>query len=268
MPRKKKEENTASSQPADDSKPAKPAKKVSKLSSAAKKETVKKDSAKTTAKTSRVAGLFKKKTVETEKTSVLKTASSKIVPGMKPTFKHLPRQGETQLVAFVRDPQCAFTYWEVTPQRIEEVKRELQGEFHNSQMVLRLFTVEANGEWILVDEIRVEPGQINRYVELKQTGGTYILEIAQKTESGRYITYAQSNPLSTFVPVGGPADENRPLDVNDEMPEEMLNYYFEQGYDVDDTPATQFISSADRHKNVGSEKRLKRKKAHYSASFI
>ena len=268
MPRKKKEDNTPSSRSADDSKSAKLAKKVSKAAPAAKKEkeAIKKPTARVS-KLARVTSLFKKKkdAAEVESTPLAKSSS----PAPK-GFKHLPRHGETQLVAFVRDPQCVFTYWEVTPQRIEEVKRELQDEFHESHMVLRLFSVDANGERILVEEIRVEPGQINRYVELKQLGGgTFVLEIGQKTPSGRYFTYAQSNPLSTSVQVSESFEAvSHPLDASDEMPEEMVNYFYEQGYDVDSPAGTEFISSGERHKHGGNEKKLSRKKVPYRASFI
>src|SRR5262245_4292077 len=68
------------------------------------------------------------------------------VPVEKPFHApHLSRYGQTQLVAFVRDPRCVFTYWEVTPERIQEVKRELKDEFKGSSMVLRVFKVWPQG---------------------------------------------------------------------------------------------------------------------------
>lgn len=251
MPRKKKEE-TPSAKPVRKTAADKPVKKVP------KKETVKKPSAKVKTKTTLKSDTVKKSP------RVSKAAKSlTAVPPAKNGFISLPRHGETQIVAFVRDPQCVFTYWEVTPERLEEVKRELKEEFKDSHMVLRLFTVGPNGERILSDEIRIEPGQINRYVELSQTGGSYVLEIAQKTGAGRYVTYALSNPIYTAVQ---PYTENR-LDAQDpisaaEVSQEMLDYFYEQGYDPDSPPLTEFISSAE------NEKRLKRKRDHYKASFF
>jgi hypothetical protein len=57
------------------------------------------------------------------------------------------------------------------------------------------------------------------------------------------------------------------LDVQDpvlaaEISQEMLDYFYEQGYDPDSPPLTEFISSAE------NEKRLKRKRERYKASFF
>jgi hypothetical protein len=251
MPRKKKEE-TPSAKPVRKTATGKPVKKIS------KKETVKKPSAKVKTKTPTKSSSVKKSPRASKAVKSTDTASS-----TKNGFVSLPRHGETQIVAFVRDPQCVFTYWEVTPERLEEVKRELKEEFRDSHMVLRLFTIGPNGERVLSDEIRIDPGQINRYVELSQTGGSYVLEIAQKTGAGRYVTYAQSNPIFTAVQ---PYTANS-LDVQDpisaaEVSQEMLDYFYEQGYDPDSPPLTEFISSAE------NEKRLKRKRDNYKASFF
>src|ERR1035441_9453748 len=49
-------------------------------------------------------------------------ASSPSLPS--PAEKKAAKHGETQMVAFIRDPHCIFTYWEVTPQSIEAVDRK------------------------------------------------------------------------------------------------------------------------------------------------
>jgi hypothetical protein len=101
------------------------------------------------------------------------------------------------MVAFIRDPHCIFTYWEVTPERIEAVKHELHEEYKDSSMVLRLFKTLSNGQAELVQEIRVDPDEMNRYVEIMESTGSYFIEIAQKTASGRTVVYARSNPVMT-----------------------------------------------------------------------
>jgi hypothetical protein len=251
MPRKKKEE-TPSAKPVRKSAAGKPVKKIP------KKETVKKPSAKVKSKTLPKSSPVKKAPRASKAVKSLDAA-----PPTKNGFVSLPRHGETQIVAFVRDPQCVFTYWEVTLERLEEVKKELKEEFKDSHMVLRLFTIGPNGERILSDEIRIEPGQVNRYVELSQTGGSYVLEIAQKTGAGRYVTYAQSNPVFTAVQpyAANSLDAQDPISAA-EVSQEMLDYFYEQGYDPDSPPLTEFISSAE------NEKRLKRKRDHYKASFF
>jgi hypothetical protein len=260
MPRKKKDENSPASKPVRKATADKPVKKTVKKTSTPKTTAVKKSSMKTKVTTPKTAKI-KRSALVSKKVSSLDVSDA--APVTSREFKSLPRHGETQIVAFIRDPQCVFTYWEVTPERMEEVKKELREEFKDSHMVLRLFTVGANGERILVDEIRVEPSQINRYVELSQTGGSYVLEIGQKTGTGRYLTYAQSNPIHTSVR----SYTTSSLDVQDpisagEVSQEMLDYFYDQGYDPDSPPLTEFISSAE------NEKRLKRKREHYKASFF
>jgi len=168
------------------------------------------------------------------------------------SFKSLVRKGETQLVAFVRDPQCVFTYWEVTPERLEEVKKELKEEFKDSYMVLRLYHIEPNGEQILFDEIRLEPTQINRYVELKETGKTYVLEIAQKTLAGRYISFAKSSQILTGPQIYTGSNRKNDIQVflEEGMSPDLLNYYQEQGYDPEGLAVTEKISSAENLKRL------------------
>jgi hypothetical protein len=266
MPRKKKEKTASKpvrvSKPAskklktpspvvNKKKSAKPAKKAAKAPVAAKKTTVKKSPAEPKVKA--VKAVMKVKPFRVSKT----VKSSKSVldasdPVITNSFKSLVRQGETQLVAFVRDPQCVFTYWEVTPERLESVKRELKEEFKDSYMVLRLYHVDPDGAQILYDEIRVEPQQINRYVELKDTGKIYVLEIGQKTASGRYITYAKSNQLltgpQTYTDL--PHKNQTQIFLEEGMSPDLLNYYQEQGYAPEGLAATENLSSAENLKRL------------------
>ncbi len=261
MPRKKKEDSS-NAKPVRKTSTPKSVKKTVKKTLTPKKSPVKKTAAKVKTKALPKAGRIKKTALVSKKAQSLDVSDA--APVTTREFKSLPRHGETQIVAFVRDPHCVFTYWEVTSERLEEVKRELKEEFKDSHMVLRLFTAGPNGERILVDEIRIEPGQINRYVELSQIGGSYVLEIAQKTGTGRYVTYAQSNSVHTAIQPYATASN---LDVQDpisaaEVSQEMLDYFYDQGYDPDSPALTEFISSAE------NAKRLQRRRDNYRASFF
>lgn len=175
--------------------------------------------------------------------------------------KKAVRQGETQMVAFIRDPQCIFTYWEVTPESIEAVKQQLTDEYKDSSMVLRVFKTGANGETELIQEIRVEPGEMNRYVELKDTKGNYFVEIAQKTPSGRVVVYARSNQIVTEIPSEASADSSAPSDAQWETPEVLLEYF--ANVDEREVSATiPGISSAEAYRKDLQKKKLDR----YSAS--
>ncbi len=207
MPRKKKEE--APKNKPQDSPRKKIVNKIKKsISDAADKIGLKKSGKKSeplskTRKTLSVsvasakkAGINASKSKKTpDKIPSLNHAGKNLKPVVKST--KLPRYGQTQMVAFIRDPRCIFTYWEVTPESVDAVKKHLMDEFHNSSMVLRVFKNNSHGETELLYEIKVEPGEMNRYVHLEEGGGSYFIEIGQKTPSGKYIPYARSNKIVT-----------------------------------------------------------------------
>ncbi|HVZ80717.1 MAG TPA: DUF4912 domain-containing protein [bacterium] len=164
-----------------------------------------------------------------------------------PALRRLPRKGETQMVAFVRDPNCIFTYWEVTPESAEEVRRQLMEEYPNSVMVLRLLRQDANGQMQLVQEIRVKPGEMNRYVDLAGDPGNFVVEIAQKAPSGKTVVYARSKPVHT-----GPGAPWTPGQVPDllgapgeEIPRAFLDYFEEGEVESVRTHPAGVISSAE-----------------------
>jgi hypothetical protein len=251
MPPKKKETSASSKT----SRSSKPVKKAVSKSAASKKTTVKKTAAAAKPKAvKKTVAVKEAKTVKAVKTLKMAKEENARLLSASPMngYKPLPRQGETQLVAFIRDPQCVFTYWEVTPERLESVKRELKEEFKDSYMVLRLYQVDSDGEKILFDEIRLDPGQINRYVELKNAGSQYLLEIGQKTSSGRYVSYAQSNLVSTDVSTYISSDHQHETRIflEEGMSPELQNYYKQQGYDPEVLTTTEKISSAENLKRL------------------
>ncbi len=116
-------------------------------------------------------------------------------------FRPFQRHGETRVVAFVRDPYCVFVYWEVASESLETMKKQLGGEYWDSNMVLRVLRMVPGGIDELVEEIKVESGQMNSYLEFKEPSGSYFIEIGLKTASGRFVAYARSKtvPLSTIT---------------------------------------------------------------------
>ena len=170
-----------------------------------------------------------------------------------PASKRLPRHGQTQMVAFIRDPQCIFTYWEITPEGIEDVKRQLTDEFHHSSMVLMVFKVGAGGHAELVQEIKVEPGDMNRYIDLRDPQGTYYLEVAQRAPSGRTIVYVRSNRITL-----GPSESglDSPSARQWETPTGILEYFSKDEF------TETFLTPG----GPSSMDSLKRKKGRYSAS--
>jgi hypothetical protein len=216
MPRKKKEET--------EKKPK--AKKAAAPKASGEKKTRAKSATPRVKKTAAPKARSAKAEKTTAPTAKLpKTLNSKLVK--------MPRFGQTQMIAFVRDPQCIFTYWEVTPERMEEVKRELMDEYHGSSMVLRVFRTVEGGKSELLYEVKVEPGEMNRYVDLVEKGGSYFIEIGQKTLSGRFVPIARSNPIQTGIqwqqPASSAADPQwePPPGIQEYFSEEIIEEAFE-----------------------------------------
>jgi Domain of unknown function (DUF4912) len=191
-----------------------------------------------------------------------KTAPSHPFPSTGPLPSR--KQGETRVVAFVRDPQCVFTYWEVTPQSLESVKRQLMEEYRGSAMVLRVFKEGPWGQNEMVEEIQVRPGEMNRYLEMRDGAGIFFVEIGQKSPSGRVIPFARSNRIVTGFPSG--AVENAPAAAGpDWSSPKAVSEYFSglEGEGPDPSPVPGISSAESRRKGFrppGSDR--------YSASKI
>ncbi len=106
------------------------------------------------------------------------------------------KHGETQVVAFIRDPNCLFVYWEIAAQKLEQVKAELKNEYAKSRLVLRMFRSREDGSADLIYEIEVNAEDMNRYLPVQEPGGGYFVEVARKTASGKVVVIARSNALT------------------------------------------------------------------------
>jgi hypothetical protein len=150
-----------------------------------------------------------------------KTGSSPEASKLSRSFR-MKRQGQTQMIAFIRDSRCLFAYWEISNQSLEEAKRYFGHEFANSFRVLRVFKTLNGVEEILSEEIRIPSDDMNRYVPLQESGGSYVLEVGQKSVSGRYFPFARSNRVTTAIGSLSPV-----TDPKWEPPTGILEYFDE-----------------------------------------
>jgi|SRR5579859_6573335 len=107
-----------------------------------------------------------------------------------------PRNQETQVITFARDPRSIYAYWEVAPGSVEEAKNKLREEFKSSALVLRMFRTNGQVPAELLYEIEPGPGSVSRYLEVDGEGQSYFVEVGQKTGSGKYVPYARSRTLT------------------------------------------------------------------------
>lgn len=89
-------------------------------------------------------------TVPSREISLAALAESHLFNPPPPPFsKRFPRHGETQVVAFLRDPHCLHVYWEVAEESLGAMKNQLGASHLSSGLVLRLFRSEMEGEKLL-----------------------------------------------------------------------------------------------------------------------
>jgi hypothetical protein len=204
----------------------------------------------------RQAKVVKSPTKIIKTVGIKKTVKSPKVPLKVDTaLKKLPRRGETRLVAFIRDPQCLFTYWEVTPESVEVAKKQLGELYKGSSMVLRVFHTGPNGEDELLYEVTVEPDAMNRYLEIPGTGNGYFVEIARRSVAGRLVVFARSNRIPALISsfpsmssAGGSAGE---------MPAGLRDYFSQNGEE-------EFLLTPG---GISSAESLKRKRNQTFSSF-
>ncbi|HVM32255.1 MAG TPA: DUF4912 domain-containing protein [bacterium] len=165
-----------------------------------KKETAPKTASRPKSKAAKpkAAAAKPKKPVKAKKAPAAKPKAPKPKTPAKPSAKSSwkpAKYGETQVVAFIRDPNCLFVYWEIASQKLDEVKAQLKGEYAKSRLVLRMFRDREDGGSDLIYEIEVNPEDMNRYLPVSEGGRGYFVEVARKTASGKVFVLARSNSL-------------------------------------------------------------------------
>jgi hypothetical protein len=230
MPRKKKEQSLETA--------SRPKRKAVASKAAAKKPKTSVSKSKTasklkTSKTKKTKSLVKKAPVVSSRKALKSKAS------WKPA-KH----GETQVVAFIRDPNCIFVYWEIASQRLEQVKNELKNDYAKSRLILRMFRSQEDGSADLIYEIEVSPEDMNRYLPVHEPGRGYFVEVVRKTLSGKVVVLARSNSLT--APFAGFSSQVEPGWAPSPELEDYLAEELEVGPDNLPAPgAVGGVSSAD-----------------------
>lgn len=115
--------------------------------------------------------------------------------------------GKTEIYALVRDPHWFFAYWEITPQKFNQIKKEYgQDILENSKPVIRVYDVTdsknpANSPFS--DEfISFDSG--NWYVNVSKSGRSYLCRLGLLTKDGKLIKIADSNLIT--MPLGRVSD--------------------------------------------------------------
>ncbi|ARV60351.1 Rho termination protein [Nostocales cyanobacterium HT-58-2] len=111
--------------------------------------------------------------------------------------------GESRIVLLPRDPQWAYTYWDVPNEHKEELRR--QG---GQQLALRIYDVtDINLEYQSPHSIQEYPSdELARewYLPIPVSDRDYVIDIGYRCADGRWLTLARSAPV--HVPPVYPSD--------------------------------------------------------------
>lgn len=108
---------------------------------------------------------------------------------------------DTKIVVLVRDPYWIYTYWEISNEKIEELKKILGLEWNYSKTILRIYDVT---------DIIFDGGNAHKYFDVQLTGlvnswyiniGTsnrsYCVDIGVLTPDNKFYLYGRSNVVKT-----------------------------------------------------------------------
>jgi hypothetical protein len=127
--------------------------------------------------------------------------------------------GDNKIVLLVRDPWWLFAYWEVTAQREEEVRREIEhANLKKEKTVLRVYdTTGTNPEKAnAYFDIELNFFADQWYIDVGSPNRDWVVDIGIRTTQGRFFTLARSNRVRT--PRFGPSDV---LDEEWMLPEDI-----------------------------------------------
>ena len=129
---------------------------------------------------------------------VLSPAVESTAPRIVQEDRRLPTHyGEDRLVLLVRDPWWIFAYWEVTPERQQQVLRQTEGKRYKT--VLRVYDVsgvslpKSNSFF----DIEINFHADNWYVDVGMPDREWAAEIGFRTEDGRFFALVRSNTVRT-----------------------------------------------------------------------
>ena len=110
--------------------------------------------------------------------------------------------GRSRIVLLPRDPQWAYTYWDV-PNEHKKALREQGGQ----QLTLRLIEATADGEQVASGTVQEYPcTEVDRewYLPIPLGDRVYQVEIGYRTATGEWLMLARSAPVT--LPPSHPSD--------------------------------------------------------------
>jgi hypothetical protein len=107
---------------------------------------------------------------------------------------------ETYMRAMPRDPQWLFAYWEISEATRKQLRSKMgESAFSSAKRILRLLDVTdlaydgSNAE--RYNDIEINESANNWYVQVPESGRTYVLELGLLTTDGKFFLATRSNTV-------------------------------------------------------------------------
>jgi hypothetical protein len=112
-----------------------------------------------------------------------------------------PGYGDNQIVGLVRDPCWIHTYWEISPKRLQQAKKELSEKWEDAKFILRVYDItdckfngsNANHHF----DIEIGGGATNWHINVGRPNCCYCIDIGLLTCDDEFYTLARSNWVTT-----------------------------------------------------------------------
>lgn len=109
--------------------------------------------------------------------------------------------GDNCLVLMVRDPWWLYAYWEINPNKNQEVRAQMRGLAEGAALILRIHDVtdlDFNGSnaWRSFD-IKITGGANNWYINVGQGNRAYVADLGYLAKNGHFYLIARSNCVRT-----------------------------------------------------------------------
>lgn len=111
--------------------------------------------------------------------------------------------GKDRIVAMVRDPWWIFVYWEITPQKENELKNEIARRGQNFERpALRVYNISGvenfnGGNANNYFDIPLKDMAKNWYIDMGFPNNRWCIEIGMLTREGNFYRLARSNIINT-----------------------------------------------------------------------
>lgn len=115
--------------------------------------------------------------------------------------------GETQAALLPRDPHWMFIYWEITDAKKSEICSAYGIDvFSKARQVIRVYDITDTQDYSLAKffDIPIIFDSRNWYINVSESGRTYVCELGLITEDGKFIGIVRTNKVS--LPSGKVSD--------------------------------------------------------------